>query len=31
VRRSEHPVDIIASPFRNRFEILHEKLRWGER
>jgi len=31
VRRSEHPVGIIASPFRNRFEILHEKLRWGER
>jgi len=31
VRRSDHPVGIVASPFRNRFEILHEKLRWGER
>lgn len=29
--RSPHPVDIVASPFRNRFEIMHEKLRWGER
>ena len=29
--RSSHPVDIVASPFRNRYEILHEKLRWGER
>lgn len=31
VRRSDHPVDIVASPFRNRFDILHEKLRWGGR
>jgi NAD+ kinase len=31
VQRSEHPVGIVASPFRNRFDILHEKLRWGER
>jgi NAD+ kinase len=31
IRKSEHPVAIVASPFRNRYEILHEKLRWGER
>jgi NAD+ kinase len=31
LRRSEHPVTTIASPFRNRFQILHEKLRWGQR
>jgi NAD+ kinase len=31
IRRSPHPVDIISSPFRNRFEILRAKLRWGER
>ncbi len=31
VRRSAHPVDIVCSPFRNRFEIFREKLRWGER
>jgi NAD+ kinase len=31
VRRSPHPVNIVASPFRSRYEILHEKLRWGER
>jgi NAD+ kinase len=29
--RSPHPVDIVASPFRNRYEILHAKLRWGNR
>lgn len=28
---SEHPVWMIASPTRNHFEILREKLRWGER
>jgi NAD+ kinase len=31
VQRSAHPVQIVASPFRNRYEILHAKLRWGER
>jgi NAD+ kinase len=30
-RRSPYPVEIVASPFRNRFEILHTKLRWGQR
>ena len=28
---SDHPVWMIASPTRNHFEILREKLRWGER
>jgi NAD+ kinase len=31
VRRSEHPAAIVASPYRSRYEILHAKLRWGER
>jgi NAD+ kinase len=31
VRRSPYPADIIASPFRTRFQILQSKLRWGER
>jgi NAD+ kinase len=31
VRRSEHPVRLIASPFRSRFEILREKFHWGTR
>jgi len=31
IRRSEHPVDIVSSPFRSRYEILRAKLRWGER
>lgn len=31
VRRSEHPVHLVVSPFRNHFEVLREKLRWGER
>lgn len=31
VRRSEHPVDLVVSPFRNRFEILRAKLHWGAR
>ncbi len=30
-RASEHPVSIVGSPFRNHYEILHAKLRWGER
>jgi NAD+ kinase len=31
VRRSDHPVRLIASPFRSRFEILREKFHWGTR
>jgi NAD+ kinase len=31
VRRSEHPLLLVCSPFRTRFEILREKLRWGQR
>lgn len=31
VCRSPHPVGIVVSPFRNRYEILHAKLRWGDR
>jgi NAD+ kinase len=31
VRRSDHPVHLVVSPFRSRFEVLREKLRWGER
>jgi len=31
IRKSSHPVKIVASPFRSRYEILHEKLRWGVR
>jgi NAD+ kinase len=31
VRRSEHPVDLVLSPFRSRFEILRAKLHWGAR
>jgi len=31
VRRSDRPIRLIASPFRNRFEILREKLHWGTR
>jgi NAD+ kinase len=31
VMASTHPVSIVGSPFRSRYEILHAKLRWGER
>jgi len=31
VCRSEHPVELVASPFLDRYQILHAKLRWGER
>lgn len=31
IRRSEYPVAIVASPSRNRFEILQAKLGWGDR
>lgn len=31
MHRSPHPVSIVASPFRDPYEILHEKLRWGHR
>jgi len=31
LRRSEHPVRLVSSPIRSRYEILRAKLRWGER
>ena len=31
VGRAEHPVALLAPPGRNRFEVMREKLRWGER
>jgi NAD+ kinase len=31
VRRSEHPVHLLVPPDRNRFAVMREKLRWGER
>jgi NAD+ kinase len=31
VRRSQHPVQLVLSSFRTRFEILREKLAWGAR
>jgi len=31
MHRSPHPVEIVASPFRDPYEILHTKLRWGHR
>jgi len=31
VSRSAHPVSLVTSPFRTRFEILRAKLHWGER
>ncbi len=30
-RRSRHPVRLLVPPGRNRFEVMREKLRWGER
>ena len=29
--RSEHPVELLVPPDRNRFEVMRHKLRWGER
>lgn len=29
--RSESPAEIVQSPFRTRYEIMHQKLRWGAR
>jgi NAD kinase len=29
--RSEYPVRLVVSPFRNHYAILREKLRWGAR
>jgi NAD+ kinase len=31
VRRSPHPVSLLVSPLRSRFDVLRAKLRWGER
>ncbi|MEE8476107.1 MAG: NAD(+)/NADH kinase [Myxococcota bacterium] len=31
VRRSEHSVRLLIPPGRSRFEVLRQKLRWGER
>ena len=31
ITRSPHPVDVVASPVRSRFDILRTKLHWGER
>jgi len=31
VRRSDHPVRLLVPPGRNRFEVMRQKLRWGER
>ena len=31
VKRSDHPLLLVSSPVRDRFEILREKLRWGAR
>lgn len=31
VLRSPHPVRLLVSPHRNRFDVMREKLRWGER
>jgi NAD+ kinase len=31
IGRSPYPADLVASPVRNRYEILRTKLHWGER
>ena len=31
VRKSAAALQLITSPFRNYFEVLREKFRWGER
>ena len=31
ILRSEYPLALVVSPFRKRFEILREKLHWGQR
>ena len=31
VQKSEHTVSLIRSPFKNHFEVLRTKLKWGER
>jgi NAD+ kinase len=31
VSRSPHPIRLVVSPFRTRFEVLRTKLHWGER
>jgi len=31
IRRSEHMLELVKAPARNYFELLREKLKWGER
>jgi NAD+ kinase len=31
IRKSEHTVQLVKSPFKDYFEVLRTKLRWGER
>ena len=31
LRRSPHPVELVASPFRSRWDVMRGKLGWGER
>jgi NAD+ kinase len=31
VQRSDHPVHLVVSPFRTRFDVLRQKLGWGGR
>jgi len=31
IRRSDHPLQLVKAPGRNYFELLREKLKWGER
>ncbi len=31
VQRSEHPLELLVPPHRNRYDVLRAKLRWGER
>lgn len=31
IRKSEHAVQLVKSPFKDYFEVLRTKLRWGER
>ena len=31
IKKADHPIQLIKSPFKNYFEVLRTKLRWGER